>query len=103
MSNLLSALGYTVTTFDSAASFLSQDEASRTDCLIADVHMPHMSGLDLMEHLDRIGRHIPTIFVTAHPQDVLRQKALSRGAVDYLGKPVRHQDLVASLRRAMMH
>ncbi len=101
MGNLLGALGYSVVTFESAAAFLGSRDLAQTDCLIADVHMPRMSGIELLEQLSCAGLRIPTIFMTGYPQDALRAKALSRGAVDYLSKPVRHDQLIGSLRRAL--
>lgn len=101
MGNLLSALGYSVTTFESAQAFLGSCDLTRPACLIADVQMPGISGIELLQELNRAGLSIPTIFVTAYPQEALRAKAMRVGAVDYLAKPTRQEDLLGSLERAL--
>ena len=72
MRRLMRSLGYPVEAFASAADFLASPQLAETDCLIADVHMPAMTGIELYRHLIDAGRAIPTILVTAYPNDVDR-------------------------------
>jgi FixJ family two-component response regulator len=101
MGRLMRSLGYSVEAFASAADFLASPRLAETACLIADVHMPTMSGIDLYRHLIEAGRAIPTILVTAYPNDVDRARALNDGVVCYLRKPVDEQDLTRCLRAAL--
>jgi FixJ family two-component response regulator len=95
------SLGYTVEAFPSAADFLASPRLNETACLIADVHMPMMTGIELYRHLIEAGRAIPTILVTAYPNDVDRSRALKEGVVCYLRKPVDEQHLSRCLRAAL--
>lgn len=101
MRRLMKSLGYTVDVFASAGEFLASPSLSETACLIADVHMPAMTGLELYRHLIDTGHVIPTILVTAFPNDVDRTQALSDGITCYLGKPVDQQDLTTCLNLAL--
>jgi FixJ family two-component response regulator len=92
MARLMKAHGYLVRTFDSGARFLSSEE--RGDCLIADVQMPDMTGLELHERLVAAGEPIPTILITAHPDEAVRLRALGAGVIGYLTKPVDEDDLL---------
>ena len=96
------SLGYDVAAFPSAADFLASPRLAETACLIADVHMPAMTGLELYEHLIEGGYAIPTILVTAYPDDVDRARALNDGVVCYLRKPVDENQLLRCLR-AVFH
>jgi FixJ family two-component response regulator len=101
MGRLMRSLGYTVEAFPSAADFLVSPRLAETACLIADVHMPAMTGIELYRHLIDAGRAIPTILVTAYPNDVDRAGALNDGVVCYLRKPVDEQHLKRCLRAAL--
>jgi FixJ family two-component response regulator len=101
MRRLMRSLGYTVEAFPSAADFLASPRLNETACLIADVHMPMMTGIELYRHLIEAGRAIPTILVTAYPNDVDRSRALNEGVVCYLRKPVDEQHLSRCLRAAL--
>ena len=101
MGRLMRSLGYTVEAFPSAADFLASPRLADTTCLIADVHMPAMTGIELYRHLIDAGRAIPTILVTAYPNDVDRARALNDGVICYLRKPVDEQNLVRCLRAAL--
>jgi FixJ family two-component response regulator len=101
MGRLMRSLGYTVEAFPSAADFLASPRLAETTCLIADVHMPAMTGVELYRHLIEAGYTIPTILVTAHPDDVDRARALDDGVVCYLRKPVDEQRLIRCLRAAL--
>ena len=98
MKRLLRSLGYAVEAFPSAADFLASPHLSETACLIADVHMPAMTGIELYRHLIKAGRAIPTILVTGYPNDVERAGALNDGVVCYLRKPVDEEYLKRCLR-----
>ena len=101
MKRLLRSLGYAVEAFPSAADFLASPHLSETACLIADVHMPAMTGIELYRHLIKAGRAIPTILVTGYPNDVERAGALNDGVVCYLRKPVDEQHLMRCVRTAL--
>jgi FixJ family two-component response regulator len=101
MRRLMRSLGYSVEAFPSAADFLASPRLVETACLIADVHMPAMTGLDLHRHLIAVGYAIPTILVTAYPDDDVRARALNDGVVCYLRKPVDEKHLMRCLRAAL--
>ncbi|WP_024520926.1 response regulator [Bradyrhizobium sp. Tv2a-2] len=98
---LVVLMGYTVEAFPSAADFLASSFLPETACLIADVHMPGMTGVELHRHLVDAGYAIPTILVTAYPDDAVRDRALKEGIVCYLGKPVDDDYLERCLRSAL--
>ena len=101
MGRLLRSLGYVVEAFPSAADFLASARLGETACLIADIHMPAMTGLELHRRLIDIGREIPTILVTAYPDNDVRSRALKEGVVCYLRKPVDENHLMRCLRAAL--
>jgi FixJ family two-component response regulator len=101
MKKLVRALGYTVETFSSAADFLASPLLPSTSCLVADVQMPGMTGVDLHKNLMDAGYAIPTILVTAYPDEVIRKRALKNGVVCYLSKPVDDEHLERCLRSAL--
>ena len=86
--DLVRSLGFSAVTFASAESFLQSSSIAETGCLVLDVQMPKMSGLDLQDHLSRNGFDIPIIFVTAYPDDSTKARALSAGAICYIQKPL---------------
>jgi FixJ family two-component response regulator len=98
---LVTSLGYIVEDFASAADFLSFPRLAETSFLIADVHMPMMSGVELYRHLVDVGYAIPTILVTGRPDNGERARALSDGVVCYLGKPINEKRLVQCLDSAL--
>jgi FixJ family two-component response regulator len=97
----MKSLGYTVEALSSAADFLASPQLTEAACLIADVQMPAMSGVELYRHLIDTGHASPTILVTAHPNDVDRTGALNDGVVCYLRKPVDQEHLMRCLRYAL--
>jgi len=101
MGRLMRSLGYMVEAFPSAADFLASPRLGETACLIADVHMPAMSGIELYRYLINTGCAIPTILMTAYPNDVDRARALNDGVVCYLRKPIDEQNLLQCLRSAL--
>lgn len=101
ITSLMEALGFTTEAFPSAAEFLASNNIACTRCLIADVHMPWMTGPELHRHLMQSGRAIPTILITAYPDDNIRDRALSEGVVCYLQKPVDEDGLLRCIRAAL--
>ena len=101
MRKLVRALGYTVEAFPSAADFLASPLLSATACLVADVQMPGMTGVELHRNLSEAGYAIPTILVTAYPDEAVRNRALKNGVVCYLSKPVDDEHLERCLRSAL--
>jgi FixJ family two-component response regulator len=101
MRRFMRSLGYSVEAFPSAADFLASPRLVETACLIADVHMPAMTGLELHRRLIEAGYAIPTILVTAYPDHDVGARALNDGAICYLRKPVDQEDLVRCLRAAL--
>ena len=98
---LMKSWGYTAEAFASAEQFLGSRQFRRTACLIADVMMPGMTGLELHRHLVASGKTIPTILITAHPDDGVRERALQDGIIGYLSKPFREDDLMACIRSSL--
>jgi len=101
MRRLMTSLGYPVEVFLSAADFLASPRLFETACLISDVQMPVMSGLELHRSLVDAGHEIPTILVTAYPNDIDRACALNEGVVCYLRKPIDETLLKRCLRAAL--
>jgi FixJ family two-component response regulator len=97
----MKSLGYSAQVFASAEEFLNSRQFPRTSCLIADVQMPRMTGLELYRHLVASGKTIPTILITAYPNDSARERALAAGVVGYLGKPFDENDLLACIRSSL--
>jgi FixJ family two-component response regulator len=100
---LVRSLGYATETFASAEEFLKSGRLCDTACLITDVQMPGMSGVDLQSHLAANGHRTPVIFVTAYPEESVRARALNAGAFGFLGKPFSEDSLIACLDRALEH
>ena len=98
MRRLVKSQGHAVDAFSSAADFLGSPRLSETACMIADVNMPAMSGIELHRHLVNGGRSIPTILVTAYPNDSDQARALNDGVVCYLRKPINDEHLIRCLR-----
>ena len=103
MRRLLKALDYSVAVFPSAAQFLSSPHLAATACLVADIHMPEMTGVELYNYLVESGHAIPTILVTAHPDERSKDRMLARGVRCYLRKPLVEAALIDCLRAAVGH
>jgi FixJ family two-component response regulator len=101
LANLMNSLGYQVTSYASAEQFMQSAERSRTACLIADVNMPGMTGPELHQQLIEAGESIPTIFVTAFPNEAVRNRALQAGVDCYLTKPFMEEELLGCVRSAL--
>jgi FixJ family two-component response regulator len=98
---LMNSLGLSAQTFACAEDFLTSNRLQGTACLIADVQMPGMSGFDLYRQLVANGKSIPTILITAYPDDNMRTRALSAGVIAYLIKPFSEDDLLGCLRSVL--
>ena len=98
---LIRSFGFAVEAFASAEEFLNSGHLHNTRCMILDVRMPVMNGLELQRRLAASHREIPVIFITAHGDEAARSQALKDGAVDYLIKPFREEALLHAIRVAM--
>lgn len=99
--NLLRSLGYTVHTFASAEEFLRSSHFNNTSCVIADVQMPAMSGVELQALLLAQGHLVPFIFITAFPEETIRNRAMKAGAICFLTKPFDRLSLIKCLDTAL--
>ena len=95
------SLGYGTAAFDSAEAFLKSDRIRDADCVITDVQMPGMSGIELQGRLIAQGHRRPIIFITAFPEIKVRAQALAAGAVGFFAKPFNDQGLIACLNEAL--
>jgi FixJ family two-component response regulator len=98
---LMRSLGCNVEAFPLAADFLASPVLDETACLIADVQMPVMTGVELYQYLIQAGKVIPTILITAFPDDIAEARALKDGVVCYLRKPFDETDLMRCVRTAL--
>jgi FixJ family two-component response regulator len=103
LDNLLRSTGFRAHGFASAEAFLRSDQARETACLIVDVRMPGMNGLELQRQIVAANWQIPIIFMTAHADDEARARALEAGAVAFLYKPCREDDLLHAIDVALQH
>jgi FixJ family two-component response regulator len=101
LTRLLSSAGYAAEAFASAREFLAREPYAGPCCLVLDVRMPGLTGLDLQEALARAGRRMAIVFVTGHGNLPIGVKAMKAGAVDFLTKPVDDEDLLAAIERAV--
>ena len=99
---LLKSVGIPAVAYGSARDFLSAYPAELPGCLVLDVRMPGMSGLELQEELNRLGAVIPVIFITGHGDIPMAVEAMQHGAFDFLQKPFRDQDLIDRVQRALV-
>jgi|RhiMetdeSRZDD1v2_1073273.scaffolds.fasta_scaffold42193_5 FixJ family two-component response regulator len=99
--NLLGSVGFRVETFASAEAFLQSNHHAQTGCLVLDLRMPGINGLDLLRALAGMGRRIPTVILTAHGDDVARRRSLEAGAVAFLSKPFNGNSLLEAVRAAL--
>ena len=101
LSFLLRSLRYRVETFDSADGFLSRDRYDGIGCIITDVKMPGMSGLDLQDTVGRGDNPLPIIFITGHGDLPMGVRAMKKGAVDFLAKPFDDEDLISAIAASL--
>lgn len=100
--DLLSQFGFDATTFSSAEAFLQSEYGQTSDCLIVDVAMPEMGGLEMLREMNRRNIEIPVIFVTAHQDEMIRRMALRDGAKGCLYKPFNDTALLDALNAALL-
>jgi FixJ family two-component response regulator len=98
---LVRSLGYGAAAFASAEEFLDSDRLLDTSCLITDVEMPGLSGLELQSRLAANGHRIPIIFITAYPEERVRARAQEGGAIGFFGKPFDEELFIGCLDRAV--
>ncbi len=94
LSRLIKAAGYEFSAYESAEQFLAADPATDSECLILDVHLPGVSGLDLQTQLSEADRKCPIVFITAFDDKMARSQALANGAIDFLYKPLDSERLL---------
>ena len=99
--NLLSSVGFQIETFPSAEAFLESVHRENTGCMVLDLRMAGMSGLELLRHLTATGSRIPVIVLTAHGDEDTRRQTLQAGAVAFLKKPFQSAALVDAVRTAL--
>ncbi len=101
LSSLIRSVGLQVETYPSAAAFLEAPREPRVACLILDVRMPGLSGLELQARLGQSGVSLPIIFITGHGDIPMAVRAMKKGAVEFLAKPFRDEDLLAAIHGAL--
>ena len=101
LQGLLKSVGLPAQAFASAEEFLKSGQQSEVGCLVADIRMPGMSGLELQAKLNADHCRIPTIFITAHGDEKMRMQALRAGAVEFMAKPFDDEALLESVRAAL--
>jgi FixJ family two-component response regulator len=101
MQALMKSLGFAAETFASAEEFLASDSRNQAVCLITDMQMPGLTGLGLYDRLLASGRPVPTIMITAYPDERVRARAMQAGVVCYLVKPFNESDLLACIQTVL--
>ena len=99
----MQSLGYKAQTFPSADAFLASPHIKDTNCLVADINMPHTTGVELHRRLLDLGYAIPTILITAYPDNEVRERALADGVLCYLVKPFDEDELLRCVHLALGH
>ena len=99
--DLVTSLGFVALTFASAEAFLQSGDATRTSCLITDIQLPGMSGLDLQDRLRTEGYRLPIIVITAFPEPKLKRRAQAAGAAAFLVKPFDGRELIARIEEVL--
>lgn len=100
--NLLLSVGLQVAVFESGESFLQSVQRGHTGCLVLDLRMPGMNGLDLLAHLEKAGERIPVVILTAHGDDDVRERARQTGFTSFLDKPVKSAVLIGAVESALL-
>ena len=101
LQRLLRSAGFAVETFATAREFLDAGYSTRTACLVLDIHLPGMSGFELLEHLAVSGAQIPAVFITAHDNATTDERASQAGVGAYLRKPFDQDELIEAICRAI--
>jgi len=99
--DLLRAVGFSTATFEDAESFLASASRASAACVVADIRMPGMTGVELYKALVASGNGIPTVIITAHPEEVSQSRAREAGITCYLSKPFVPDELVECVREAL--
>lgn len=97
LKSLIDSVGFRAEVFGSGEEFLKSPVVSQTDCLIADVRMPGMTGLELQERLNAAGASVPIVFISAHDDKEARARGLRAGAIDFLQKPFSEESLLGAI------
>jgi RNA polymerase sigma factor (sigma-70 family) len=103
IAGLLSAAGYEVALYETSQQLLDKPPTSLTDCILLDVQLPGVSGLQLQDRLSKLGNRLPIVFLTGHADVPTSVRAIKAGAEDYLTKPVTNEQLLDTIRRALDH
>lgn len=98
---LMKCVGYSASGYESAEQFLENGAGSTSDCVITDIHLPGLSGIELTERLRAGGRQVPVIAITARSDPALEQKAMASGAACFLKKPFEMDELIACVEAAL--
>src|ERR1700676_2060768 len=101
LDTLLSTVGYKTAVFSRPSEFLATFRPDSPGCLVLDIRMPDMSGLELQQHLNRIGSMLPVIFITGHGDVPMAVQAMKEGAFEFIQKPFRDQDLLDRINHAL--
>jgi FixJ family two-component response regulator len=101
LSSLFRSVGLSVATFGSAADFLARDNADAPGCLVLDVRLPGVSGLDFQAQLAAMDNRLPIVFMTGHGDIPMSVRAMKAGALDFLSKPFRDQDMLDAVTNAI--
>jgi len=99
--DLVNSLGYAATAFESAEAFLDSGHVKRSSCVITDLQLPGLDGIELQEQLQLDGHRTPVLFITAFPEARVRARAMAAGAVAFLTKPFEETALISSLETAL--
>ncbi len=103
LSLLLGTVGYATAAFARPQDFLARFKPEEAGCLVLDIRMPEMSGLELQQHLNRSGCMLPIIFITGHGDVPMAVQAMRNGAFEFIQKPFRDQDLLDQINHALQH
>lgn len=101
LQGLIGSFGFATVSFDSAKALLASQAVDELACLVMDIQMPGMSGLELQSELNAVDRSPPLIFVTSFPDDNVRARALASGAIGFLPKPVDRDELIGHIKTAL--
>ena len=101
LSRLLRSLGFDMETFASAEQFLERERYQGVGCIVLDVRMPGLSGMDLQDELNKAGYTLPIVFITGHGEIPMSVQAMKRGAVDFLSKPFDEDELLRAVNEAI--
>ena len=101
LGRLIHSAGYAVEVFDGAAQYLAREPPDRPACLVVDIRMPHMTGLELQRAIEGTRMAVPIVFIAGHGNDAEREQTLAAGAIDVLYKPLDDHALLAAIEHAL--